>query len=715
MAYQNQQFFGAINATTIEKENFIIGSGNFASGSERIADFSVIAGDVNLLRVSQSIYSVGGAVPTDTYIKAIDGSIIYLSVTASSNAAGDTIGISTPSGSYLINSASWNDPNNAITVNDISGSDEGQDYAILGVAQRNGAVAKGVFHAYKIKEVVYRDLGTSKLSFFVEWGEEGTEADSGDILRLTEKALAVVNLSDTGSLAPGFSLGISGMENLVAGSEFSGYNIALNQYFSYLSASVPSTASNAERAISASISDELSGLATASFADYATSASIALEALTASIALRAISASQADNANSASVAARATTLSPDATASFADRTTSASIADALSQLATASYALQAESASVAARATTLSPDATASFADRATTASIADELSQLATASFALTASHALNVSNTASHALTAVTASQADRATSASIADELSQLATASFADSATTASYALYAVSASHEIIHEESSSLAETASLAISLSPEATASQADSATTASFALTASHALNVPDTASHALTAVSASIADELSQLATASFADSATSASYAETASYAFSASVEITKEVSSSLADTASFAQSGDGDFSGVFSGSNYSTEFTFEGDTLIVSGNVFVDGTLDAATKNFKIQHPTMEGYYLLHSSLEGPERGIYHRGKLSVSNIIYLPDYWKELPVDETDITVQLTPIGNNCQHWVKRVTKETVEIECECGKPSCFYIIHAQRYNEGKFEILEPKRNKSL
>ena len=153
----------------------------------------------------------------------------------------------------------------------------------------------------------------------------------------------------------------------------------------------------------------------------------------------------------------------------------------------------------------------------------------------------------------------------------------------------------------------------------------------------------------------------------------------------------------------------------GSFTGSYSGSITSTEFTFDGDTLIVSGNVFVDGTLDAATKNFKIQHPTMEGYYLVHSSLEGPERGIYHRGKLSVSNIIHLPDYWKELPVDETDITVQLTPIGNNCQHWVKRVTKKTIEIECECGKPHCFYIVHAQRYNEGKFEILEPKQNKSL
>ena len=153
----------------------------------------------------------------------------------------------------------------------------------------------------------------------------------------------------------------------------------------------------------------------------------------------------------------------------------------------------------------------------------------------------------------------------------------------------------------------------------------------------------------------------------------------------------------------------------GSFTGSYSGSVISTDFTFDGETLNVLGDVFVQGTLDAATKNFKIQHPTMEGYYLVHSSLEGPERGIYHRGKLKVSNTIHLPDYWKDLPVDDVDITVQLTPIGNACQHFVKSVSKEEIEIGCDCGKPHCFYIVHAQRYDQGKFEVLEPKLKKSL
>ena len=139
-----------------------------------------------------------------------------------------------------------------------------------------------------------------------------------------------------------------------------------------------------------------------------------------------------------------------------------------------------------------------------------------------------------------------------------------------------------------------------------------------------------------------------------------------------------------------------------------------TEEVIVGDLLTISGSIFVNGTLDAATKNFKIDHPTMEGYYLVHSSLEGPERGIYYRGKLKTSDIIHLPDYWKDLPVDETDISVQLTAIGNACQHFVKSVSKEKIEVGCDCGKPHCYFIVHAQRFNEGRLDILEPKvRNK--
>ena len=129
----------------------------------------------------------------------------------------------------------------------------------------------------------------------------------------------------------------------------------------------------------------------------------------------------------------------------------------------------------------------------------------------------------------------------------------------------------------------------------------------------------------------------------------------------------------------------------------------------KGDELIVSGNVFVQGTLDAHTKNFKIDHPTKEGYYLIHSSLEGAERGIYHRGKLENINIIELPDYWEEL-ADEINITVQLTPAGNACQHYIKSINRSQIVVGCDCGKPNCHYIVYAERTDQGKFKLIESK-----
>ena len=96
------------------------------------------------------------------------------------------------------------------------------------------------------------------------------------------------------------------------------------------------------------------------------------------------------------------------------------------------------------------------------------------------------------------------------------------------------------------------------------------------------------------------------------TASFSHFATSASYsvssshssfAISASYAVSASHEIIKEVSSSHADTASFAQSGNGIFSGSFSGSYVGDgsgltgvdPFPFTGDAVI-TGSLLVSGS-----------------------------------------------------------------------------------------------------------------------
>jgi hypothetical protein len=85
---------------------------------------------------------------------------------------------------------------------------------------------------------------------------------------------------------------------------------------------------------------------------------------------------------------------------------------------------------------------------------------------------------------------------------------------------------------------------------------------ATTSSYALTASY-VETSQTSSYVETAQTASYVLN---------AISSSFSTFAISASYAVSASHEIIKEISSSYADTASFAQSGDGIFSGSFSGS-----------------------------------------------------------------------------------------------------------------------------------------------
>jgi len=101
------------------------------------------------------------------------------------------------------------------------------------------------------------------MSFFVTWGEEGVEADSGDILQTAETTVAIVNLTDTGSMAPGFSRAIAGLENIKDGSEYAGFNIAVSQYLSDLSGS------GGGDSISSSFADSSSLAVTASYAETA--------------------------------------------------------------------------------------------------------------------------------------------------------------------------------------------------------------------------------------------------------------------------------------------------------------------------------------------------------------------------------------------------------------------------------------------------------------
>jgi len=102
--------------------------------------------------------------------------------------------------------------------------------------------------------------------------------------------------------------------------------------------------------------------------------------------------------------------------------------------------------------------------------------------------------------------------------------------------------------------------------------------------------------------------------------------------------------------------------------------------------------------LQAQIKNFIIDHPTKPEKKLIHSCLEGPENAVYCRGRVLNRTEIELPEYWTKL-IDETTITVSLTPIGAHQDIIVKRIGDNKIYLQAKPGIPiNCFYHIFATR-----------------
>jgi hypothetical protein len=130
-----------------------------------------------------------------------------------------------------------------------------------------------------------------------------------------------------------------------------------------------------------------------------------------------------------------------------------------------------------------------------------------------------------------------------------------------------------------------------------------------------------------------------------------------------------------------------------------------------GGGIGVGGNVNINGSLNAITKSFLINHPTKPGMRLRYGSLEGPENGVYIRGRLTGTTTIQLPDYWTKL-VDPDSITVQLTPIGKHQKLYVEAIKDNTVIVENDAmfgGSIDCYYVIFAERADTDKLEVEMP------
>ena len=155
-------------------------------------------------------------------------------------------------------------------------------------------------------------------------------------------------------------------------------------------------------------------------------------------------------------------------------------------------------------------------------------------------------------------------------------------------------------------------------------------------------------------------------------------------------------------------------------------SNTTGKKTINGSTTIngslkVNGSCTINGFLKftssivGTTKKFDIPHPTKENHRLAHSCIEGPENGVYYRGRLTNSNVINLPDYWRGL-VDPETITVSLTPHGSYQELYVKSIewgTKINV-LNNSGGLIDCSYTVFAKRKDVAdlvvEYEGNEPK-----
>ncbi len=115
------------------------------------------------------------------------------------------------------------------------------------------------------------------------------------------------------------------------------------------------------------------------------------------------------------------------------------------------------------------------------------------------------------------------------------------------------------------------------------------------------------------------------------------------------------------------------------------------------EKLTVLGNATVSGSITGSSKSFLIDHPTKENKKLEHGSLEGPEFGVYYRGRAQ-SDTITLPDYWTALVREET-ITVQLTPKGSFQHLYVVSQSLTEIVIGAADGETiDCFYTIYGER-----------------
>lgn len=147
----------------------------------------------------------------------------------------------------------------------------------------------------------------------------------------------------------------------------------------------------------------------------------------------------------------------------------------------------------------------------------------------------------------------------------------------------------------------------------------------------------------------------------------------------------------------------------------FTGKSTTTGKKIVNGNMAINGRLVVSGTMSSPTltamkarisskKGFDIPHPTKEDHRLRYICVEGPAAEVYLRGKLSNSNTIDLPEYWKDL-VDIETLGVVLTPVGVYQELFVDKIqwgTKIIIKNNLS-GPINCDFVVFAERKDTTK------------
>jgi nitrate reductase beta subunit len=123
-----------------------------------------------------------------------------------------------------------------------------------------------------------------------------------------------------------------------------------------------------------------------------------------------------------------------------------------------------------------------------------------------------------------------------------------------------------------------------------------------------------------------------------------------------------------------------------------------------------TSEIFYSQSRSDGSKTFVIDHPLKEDHYLIHACLEGPEAGVYYRGKGEILEgdekcVICLPEYTTKLC---QDLSIQVTAIGKVRYLGTSEINNNSFEVY---GK-GCFYWTVIGKRNDILVECKKDKFN---